>query len=438
MKTFAIFSSIILVAVIGTVLFYFLGTPAPNVSVSPEAGLIGDTRDITLKLDAQGGLLKKLTVSAVQADRTVTVLSKDYPPGSHQATETFNLAKAGLKEGAFTLQINATGSAPRFGADRTTSKTHSFTLESKPLVVAVVSAAHNITRGGAGLVVYTVSKEVEKTGVVFGDQFFPGYRQGGNYYACLFPFPYNMEPGKYMPRVMAVDRSGSERQAGINYHLIAKAFSTDRINLTDTFLEKIAAEFKGKFPQAGTPLEIFLKANRDQRQQDLKQISDYGRKSSPLPLWQGAFLRMPNAAPLGGFAQSRTYIYQGKEIDRQTHLGFDLASLAHADVPAANRGKVVFAGDFGIYGQCIIIDHGLGLQTLYGHLSQIGVKAGDTVESGQTIGNTGATGMAGGDHLHFEMAISGQSVNPIEWWDAHWIKDNLTGKLELAKAAGSK
>ena len=438
MKNSAIFTSIILVAVIGMILFYFLGTPAPKVSLSPEAGLVGDRRELTLNLDAQGGLLKKLTVSAVQAEKTVNVLSKDYPPGSHQAAETFNLAKAGLKEGAFTLQINATSSAPRFGADRTTSKIYSFTLESKPLVVAVVSVAHNITQGGAGLVVYTVSKEVEKTGVVFGDQFFPGYRQGGDYYACLFPFPYNMEPGKYVPRVIAVDKAGNERLMGINYHLIAKTFSTDRINLTDTFLEKIAAEFKGKFPQAGTPLEIFLKANRDQRQQDLKLIYDYGRKSSPTPLWQGTFLRMPKAAPLGGFAQYRTYMYQGKEVDRQTHLGFDLASLAHADVPAANRGKVVFAGDFGIYGQCIIIDHGLGLQTIYGHLSQISVKPGDNVESGQIIGNTGATGMAGGDHLHFEMAISGQSVNPIEWWDAHWIKNNVTGKLGIVKATSSK
>jgi murein DD-endopeptidase MepM/ murein hydrolase activator NlpD len=285
---------------------------------------------------------------------------------------------------------------------------------------------------------YTVSKDVEKSGVVFGDLFFPGYRQEGNYYACLFPFPYNMEPGKFIPRVIAVDRSGNERQTVINYHSIPKIFSTDRINLTDTFLEKVAAEFKGKFPQAAPPLEIFLKANRDQRQQDLKLIYDSGRKSSPLPLWQGTFLRMPKTAPLGGFAQSRTYIYQGKEIDRQTHLGFDLASLAHADVPAANRDTIVFAGDFGIYGQCVIIDHGLGLQTIYGHLSQISVKAGDTVESGQMIGNTGATGMAGGDHLHFEMAISGQSVNPIEWWDAHWINNNVTGKLGIVKATGSK
>ena len=438
MKNFGMFASIVLVAVLGIILFYFLGTPAPKVSLSPDSGLIAVRRELTLKLDAQGGFLKKLAVSAVQADKTVNVLLKDYPPGTPQAAETFTLAKTGLKDGAFTLQVDATSSAPRFGADRTTTQIHSFTLENKPPVVAVLSVAHNITQGGAGLVVYTVSKDVEKTGVVSGDQFFPGYRQGGNFYACLFPFPYDMEPGKYVPRVIAVDKAGNERLMGINYHLSGKTFSTDRIDLNDSFLEKIASEFKDKFPQAATPLDIFLKANRDQRQQDRKLISDYGRKTSSAPLWQGTFLRMPNTAPLGGFAQFRTYIYQGKEVDRQTHLGFDLASLAQADVPAANRGKVVFAGDFGIYGQCIIIDHGLGLQTIYGHLSRIGVKPGDNVEKGQIIGNTGATGMAGGDHLHFEMTISGVSVNPIEWWDSHWLKNNVTGKLEIVKAAGSK
>ena len=438
MKNSTTFTLIMLVAVIGIILFYFLGTPAPKVSISPEAGLIGVRRELTLKLDAQGGLLKKLDVSVVQAQKTVTVLTKEFPPGSHQAAETFNLAKAGLKDGEFTLQVTATGSAPRFGANRTTSQIQSFTLDTKPLEVAVVSIAHNITQGGAGLVVYTVSKEVDKTGVVSGDQFYPGYLQGGKYYACLFPFPYDMEPGKYVPRVIAVDKAGNERLTGINYHLIATTFSTDLINLTDTFLEKIASQFKDKFPQAATPLEIFLKANSDQRQQDRKLIYDYGRKTSPTPLWQGTFLRMPKTVSLGGFAQFRTYVYLGKEVDRQTHLGFDLASLIHADVPAANRGTVVFAGDFGIYGQCIIIDHGLGLQTIYGHLSRFSVKPGDKVEKGQIIGNSGATGMAGGDHLHFEVTISGQSVNPIEWWDAHWIKNNVAGKLELVKTTGSR
>ncbi len=418
------------VVVLGTILFYFFGTRAPVVSLNPGSGLVGVARELTVKLDARGGGLKKLTVTAVQAEKKAVVLTKVYPPGSHQAAETFNLAKSGLKDGAFTLEVAATGSAPRFGASRTTSGVYSFTLDTKPLEVAVVSVAHNINQGGAGLVIYTVSKEVEKSGVVFGDQFYPGFRQGGTQYACLFPFPYDMDPAKFVPRVIAVDKAGNERSAGINYHLTVRPMSTDRINLTDAFLAKIAAEFKGKFPQAGTPLDIFLKANRDQRVADRKAIYKYGRETSPVPLWQGVFLRMPRTAPLGGFAQERTYIHQDKEVDRQTHLGFDLASLAHADVPAANRGKVVHAGDLGIYGQCIIIDHGLGLQSIYGHLSRIGIKQGDTVEKGQIIASSGATGMAGGDHLHFEVVISGQSVNPIEWWDAHWIKNNVAGKLQ--------
>src|ERR1035437_9885603 len=184
MKNITIFKSLVIVAVLGMILFYFLGTPAPKVSLSPDAGLLAVSRELTLKLDVQGGVLKKLTVTAVQAEKTVNVLTKDFPDVNHHAAETFNLAKTGLKEGAFTLQVTVTSSAPRFGANRTTTQVHSFTLDTKPLEVAVVSVAHNIIQGGAGLVVYTVSKEVEKTGVVFGDQFFPGYRQGGDFYVC--------------------------------------------------------------------------------------------------------------------------------------------------------------------------------------------------------------------------------------------------------------
>lgn len=435
MRSFLFVILIVVVAVLG---FYFFGTPTPTVMLTPDTGPIAARRDLAVKLDAHGAIMKKLTVSAIQGEKTVNVVVKDYPSGSHQAVETFNLAQAGLKEGPLKLQVMATDSAVRFGADRTTTHAYSFTFENKPPVVVILSPTHNISRGGAGLVVYTVSKEVEKTGVVFGNQFFPGYRQKEGFYACLFPFPYDMDLNQYVPRVTAVDRAGNERLVGINYHLIPKTFPTDRINLSDSFLEKIAAEYKDQFPQAPTNLEIFLKVNKEMRQQDRKAIYDFGRQTSPAPLWQGDFLRMPKAAPLGGFAQFRTYIYQGKVVDRQTHLGFDLASVALAPVPAANNGKVVYAGDRGLYGQCVVIDHGLGLQTLYGHLSRIGVKAGDSVEKGQIIGNTGSTGMAAGDHLHYEVIVSGQSVNPIEWWDQSWIKNNVTSKLEIGKTLSSK
>ena len=82
-------------------------------------------------------------------------------------------------------------------------------------------------------------------------------------------------------------------------------------------------------------------------------------------------------------------------------------------IPASNDGKVVWASDLGIYGNCVVVDHGYGLQSIYGHMSQIGVKVGDMVKSGQTLGRSGSTGLAGGDHLHFSMQLDGVQVNPV-------------------------
>jgi murein DD-endopeptidase MepM/ murein hydrolase activator NlpD len=132
------------------------------------------------------------------------------------------------------------------------------------------------------------------------------------------------------------------------------------------------------------------------------------------------------------FAARRTYYYDDKEVDHQTHLGFDLASTQHAPVPAANRGVVMLADDFGIYGNTVILDHGYGLMSLYAHLSSIDVKPGQTVERGQRVGLSGATGLAGGDHLHFATLIRGVPVTAVEWWDSHWIQDRVARKLGSA------
>jgi murein DD-endopeptidase MepM/ murein hydrolase activator NlpD len=416
---------------------YIWGTSAPQADLKPAGGPVSATTPMTLDLTASRGGLKRLVVTVIQGDQPVAVLQKDYPTAPRKATESLNIARGGLKEGPFTLQITAESALPLISG-RGLIRTHSFTLDNTPPAISVLSTAHNVIRGGAGLVVYTLNEAVQRSGVAFDDRFFPGYPQGGDLYACLFPFPYDMEPARYVPRVVAVDQAGNERSAGINYHLLLKTFSTDRLNLSESFLEKTAAEFRNRFPQAQTPLEIFLKANGELRRQNVAALYEYGRTTSPTPLWQGVFMRMPKAASLGGFAQTRTYLHNGQQVDRQVHLGFDLASLAHAPVPAANSGTVVFAGDLGIYGQCVIIDHGLGLQTLYAHLSRMAVKAGDKVEKGQTIGNTGATGMAAGDHLHFGVTVSGQEVNPVEWWDASWIMNNVTGKLEQARGLQAK
>ena len=130
-------------------------------------------------------------------------------------------------------------------------------------------------------------------------------------------------------------------------------------------------------------------------------------------LWRGTvFHDFRNNKVESAFADHRTYVYKGKEVDQQVHLGFDLASLAGVPIVAANRGKVLFADELGIYGNCVIIDHGMGLQSLYAHLSSIEVKAGQDVDKAQPIGRSGMTGLAGGDHLHFTMLVNGRHGEP--------------------------
>jgi murein DD-endopeptidase MepM/ murein hydrolase activator NlpD len=116
------------------------------------------------------------------------------------------------------------------------------------------------------------------------------------------------------------------------------------------------------------------------------------------------------------------------------HLGYDLSVTKLYPVEAANSGRVVFAGDLGIYGNSVILDHGLGLFTLYSHLSSIDVKDGDRIEQRQILGKTGKTGLAAGDHLHYGVYLHGVAVLPVEWWDPKWIKDNILPKVDGSAA----
>jgi murein DD-endopeptidase MepM/ murein hydrolase activator NlpD len=179
----------------------------------------------------------------------------------------------------------------------------------------------------------------------------------------------------------------------------------------------------------GSLLKNFLEINGHLRQVDAEKLVKFSHETASHLLWTKPFLRPPSKTE-AHFADARTYVYNGEVVDHQVHLGFDLAGVEHMPVEAANDGLVVYASFFGIYGNAVVIDHGCGLQTLYGHLSSIKVKPGETVKRGQEIGISGETGLAGGDHLHFTALLDGVPVNPIEWWDPHWIHDRIEAKLE--------
>jgi murein DD-endopeptidase MepM/ murein hydrolase activator NlpD len=242
--------------------------------------------------------------------------------------------------------------------------------------------------------------------------------------------PWDTPPAAFKPLITVADKAGNTASRGFPYHANARHFRADRINLSDAFMERTVPEFSRYDIGNGSPLEQYLTINNKVRTMNRAQLVQLGLDTADEILWKGAFVRLPNAANRARFADQRDYYYKGKKVDHQTHLGIDLASIRQAKVPAANEGIVVFADFHGIYGNCVIIDHGLGLQTLYAHLSSIAVAQNDNVSKGQIIGRTGTSGLAGGDHLHYGVILSGTPVQPIEWWDAHWIKNNITSKLQ--------
>src|SRR5262249_8221987 len=189
----------------------------------------------------------------------------------------------------------------------------------------------------------------------------------------------------------------------------------------DAFLTRKVPELlhEGGLEDNGDLVAGYLRINRELRSASEKKVREVCQDSAPRPLWEGAFIRLPNSSPLASYADLRSYVYRGTVIDHQMHQGFDLASLRTTPIPAGHRGRVVYAGPLGIYGNAVILDHGLGLFSLYGHMSEIAVTRGADVERGAILGKTGETGLAGGDHLHFSIMLHGVYVDPIEWWDEH-------------------
>jgi murein DD-endopeptidase MepM/ murein hydrolase activator NlpD len=213
----------------------------------------------------------------------------------------------------------------------------------------------------------------------------------------------------------------------MNLHV--RKIVSDSITISDGFLSAKLPEFRTYYPElSGTPVEQFVKVNNDIRQANFKKIQEVCAKFQPERLWDGRFERMPGS-PRAGYADHRTYLYNGEKIDAQVHLGVDIASVQQAKVGAANRGLVVFAEYLGIYGNTVILDHGQGIFSLYSHLSQIEVPMGTMVEKNSVVGSTGITGMAGGDHLHFSMLVNGIFVDPVEWWDEEWLKIHMLSVL---------
>ncbi len=344
-----------------------------------------------------------------------------------------------LQEGEVQLQVTVTDHPNLWLWSRRSVEQRDWPLDWTPPSLEVLSHNHYIRQGGAELVLFRLSEAISKTGLKVGDSEFQAYPLEdwpGKTFACLLPWRHDLGP-EMGAAVFAIDLAHNRTELPLHLGVSSLRFRRRRIEITDGFIAEVAGEILSREPgiSAGsTPLETFLRINQDLRQVNHAQIAELAKETSPRLLWSEPFLQLSRSKVEAFFADERTYYYQGEVIDRQTHQGFDLASLARSPVEAANRGKVVWAGYLGIYGNCVVIDHGMGLMSLYGHLSSISVSRGEQVRRGQSLGRTGRSGLAGGDHLHFGMFLHGVQINPLEFWDPSWVRKHIFARLNIETA----
>lgn len=435
-KSFLVALVIVVVAILGLFFFLKFEGEVPTVSLTPEPAFIGREATFTLACEDRRSGLKEIRIELIQKTQAILLFHETYASGTRRVEKPVQLSplSLGLHDGEAKLRAAIRDHSWRPGGNKKVLE-FPVTIDTRSPAIRVLSRLHYVNQGGAGLVVYQASEELARSGVKVGDLWFPGYQltQGG--FVCFFAVPFDVTTPPTITLV-SEDLAGNRTHSRFYLRIKRKKFRNDTVRVTEDLLEKVIPYFTDKDSSLqGDLCDAFLRVNRDIRKASGQKIRDICQQTTPRPLWSGHFLRMERAKRMAGFAEHRTYMYKGKEIDRQYHLGIDLASVAMSPVKAANRGKVVFAGELGIYGNTILLDHGCGLFSMYGHLSQIHVQTGKIVERGEPIGTTGATGLASGDHLHFSIIISGVFVNPSEWWDPHWIKDNVAIKLALLKSS---
>jgi murein DD-endopeptidase MepM/ murein hydrolase activator NlpD len=352
-----------------------------------------------------------------------------------------------LPQGDFEIEVR-TADQPNLGLfSRTLNEKRTFRYDTIPPRVEVLSRQHYIRQGGCETILYRVSSDAVASGVQVGERSFRGWPApgaGDQTRISIFALDYD-QPADIPMFLWAEDEAGNRSQVNFWKKTFPSAFRKRDIPVTDSFMQAVVPEILAhaqEVSEKDTLLDSYLEINRTLRDINHRQIEEMSLKSADHLLWEGPFLQLTNSQVEALFADRRSYFYQGRKVDEQTHLGFDLASLARSAVECSNDGVVLFADYLGIYGNCVIVDHGLGLQSLYGHLSSIDVREGETVRRGQKLGHTGQTGLAGGDHLHFGMVLQGVHVNPLEWWDPRWvelrIKARLRGEAEEVEAPATR
>jgi murein DD-endopeptidase MepM/ murein hydrolase activator NlpD len=438
-RRFPVIIFIVLIIVIGLAGGGYLLAPrferqAPHIKL-PDIDALG-TAPVQIVVSDRGTGLKSVVVTLSSGGTEHMLASEQYaqPPHEKKITAALGSKLAGLKEGPAILQVRARdASLWNFFNGNEAMVQKNVTIDLTPPTIELVADDRYVDFGGVGVIVYKASADTATSGVRVGKHFFPGVqgqvKAHPDYFIDFFAHAYDV-PADAKAVIVATDKAGNTGEVPLVYKLTGEKYRNRTIEVSDSFIQhKMAPLLKDAAARQGSLKDIFLAVNHKLRKENEDEIAAITSKVTPSMLWKGAFTQLSNSKVEANFADHRTYTYHGEQIDTAYHLGYDLSVTKHYPIEASNSGVVAFAGDLGIYGNAVILDHGLGLYTLYGHMSSIDVKVGETVKQKQILGKTGETGLAAGDHLHFGVYLDGVAVLPVEWWDPKWVEENIISKL---------
>ena len=354
----------------GGAYFYAGRMPGPTIEIAKPEKFVGAATPLEVVVSAPGASVSKLQIVLEQNGKQTPIYTKGDTAGAAPRIEgdriviTRELGRQtvpDIKSGAARLIV--TTARPVLRGIRTVESTATRDLQvrlERPRV-SVVSTHHYINLGGTEMVVYRVSPEDVESGVLVGNVEYPGYPATGArgqgvsitdpalrvaFYALLY------DQDVHTPmRIFARDAAGNSARADFDFTEFPKPFKRSRIELDDKFLDRVVPailEGTQEIKPEGDTLAKFLVINGELRRKNAEKIASMAKQTSPEMLWGGiVFHPFTNSAVESAFADQRTYVYKGKEVDKQTHLGFDLASIAGNPVVGAHPRQIILAGGRG-------------------------------------------------------------------------------------------
>jgi murein DD-endopeptidase MepM/ murein hydrolase activator NlpD len=204
------------------------------------------------------------------------------------------------------------------------------------------------------------------------------------------------KPGTYTLRVEGKGASGNEALMSYLVRVSAAHYPTSALKVAPGFVE----------PPKETVPRI------EEEQAEKKKVFS---TTAPEMLWSGRFEPPADAEVSDVFGSAR--VFNG--VKKNPHTGLDFRVTTGTPIVATNSGTVILARPLYFEGNCVMIDHGQGLLTMYLHLSEFKVKEGEAVKKGQTLGLSGGTGRATGPHLHFAVRWHGEYLDPRTLLELH-------------------